>query len=204
MRRALSTLVPVLKDSIIIFVIYTILGIILTFVSLIYTSSSVKIGTLRPILAIPTHEIYLLIGALLICLVSCAVYRRFDFSFLFLPIIFTIMLDLDHLPVILGVAQPIRPAHSIFFLLALILILRFVLKKPLYIEFLAISSFLMHIAIDNGVFALFSPFSFEYYDLGQIRIYLGLLAIMVAVMAGYSKRVLNFQSHMAKEKISQR
>lgn len=188
MKRITSTLIPALKESMLVIGAYVLIGIAFTIVPLLYSASSVRIGTLRPIGTIPPHEFILLLGALTIFALSSLVYRKFDFAFLLLPVIFVILLDFDHLPSFFGIPQPIRPAHSLFFLLALLLILRFGLKRQLYVELFATSSFFMHIAIDNGVFPLLSPFSFKYYSVGDVRLYLIMIALALAVFAGYSRR----------------
>ncbi|MEM0117504.1 MAG: hypothetical protein QXV32_03580 [Conexivisphaerales archaeon] len=180
-KRALADIVHILF-------LYFLLGLLLTGISLLFSSAEVRIGTFRPISQIPLHEFVLLAASMLVSGLALLANRRFDYSLLLLPPVFVIFLDIDHLPSAIGLAQPIRPAHSILFVFLFSILLYYLLHKPASYSLLAVSSFAVHISVDTGVFALLAPFSFNYYSLAGYRPELLLLGIFFAILAGYVHR----------------
>ncbi len=183
--KKLKTLRIAIVDVLHVILLYFFLGIAFTGASLLVSSSEVRIGTFRPLAAIPIHEFALFAMSILISGIAIIANRKFDFSLLLLPPVLVIFLDIDHLPSALGLTQPIRPAHSIFFIAIFSLLLFFALKKPASFSFLSISSFAGHLAVDNGVFAILAPFSFKYYSLAAYKTELFILSLCLAAIAGY-------------------
>jgi len=91
------------------------------------------------------------------------------------------------LPSFLGVAQPIRPAHSLVFLTMDVAITTIILRR---VEFglVAMSAFTGHLGVDTGLIPPFSPFSFLYLDLSEYHIPLITSSIFLALTAGYLMR----------------
>lgn len=80
--------------------------------------------------------------------------------------LFSLFLDVDHIPLILGLTDVGRPAHSIFFIVIVSLTLGYVFRKwdkfnyPL--SAIVCTAFFAHLAIDNyvlGLIPIFMPFS---------------------------------------------
>lgn len=86
----------------------------------------------------------------------------------------TLIFDIDHLPGCLGYAQPIRPAHSLTFVLAVSAIMAITIKA-LDTDLIVLSAFLGHLAVDAGLFGPFSPISSHYILLnpGQVPLAAG-------------------------------
>ncbi len=189
-----------LADIFHVILLYFFLGVIFTGASLLVSSSEVRIGTFRPLTEIPVHEIALLAVSLTISAFALIANRKFDFSLLLLPPVFVIFLDIDHLPSALGMTQPIRPAHSIFFIAVFSLLLFLVLRKPFSFSVLSVSSFAGHLSVDNGVFALLAPFSFKYYSIASFKPELLILSLSLAVIAGYLHAKSNRASTDASSK----
>ena len=59
-----------------------------------------------------------------------------------------------------------------------------IIKRP-DLSFASMSGFFAHVAIDTGVFAPWSPFSFDYQSLAGYRFDFVTLAVAAAVAAGY-------------------
>ena len=130
-------------------------------------------------------------------LVASLSRRTIDLSLVTLGLAFVPLLDLDHLPSVLGVEQPIRPAHSLGFLAIGLVVLYFVAARGRpEIPVIAASAFLAHIASDTGLFAFYVPVSFNYVSLNEFRIPFALGAVGLAILAGYLKsRRLKRLSH---------
>ena len=97
------------------------------------------------------------------------------------------MVDLDHLPVALGIAQPIRPAHSLVFLATAVVLMATIIKRP-SLSFAVMSGFFAHLGIDSGVFPAFSPINFTYYPLADYSWAFLALAVASSLGAGYYSR----------------
>ena len=103
-------------------------------------------------------------SALFLGVWSAIVYGRRGLPLAVLTPALTVILDIDHLPAYLGFSQTIRPAHSLVFL-AGALAATAITIKTLEVDFVVVAAFMGHLAVDTGVFALFSPISFQYYEL---------------------------------------
>jgi hypothetical protein len=112
---------------------------------------------------------------------------KLDLGLVILVPALVVLTDLDHLPAFLGLAQPIRPAHSIIFILCTVALMATVIRKP-DVEFASLSAFFAHLSVDTGVFPAFSPVSFQYYDIGEFRILALLAAVAFALAAGLAMR----------------
>ena len=163
---------------------YAILVLLFTVISLYLSPSETQLGKFRAKDTIPEHLVILAGFGVLLGLVSLLVYRRLDLKLTVLIPIFVIILDLDHLPSALGVAQPIRPAHSIIFLLVAFPVL-FALVRRLDLPFAMASGYVAHSGVDTGLFAPFSPFLFDYYTITDYRWVFLALAVACSLGAGY-------------------
>src|SRR5579875_3121761 len=74
-----------LVDVLHVVLLYFFLGLVFTAASLVVSSSEVRIGTFRPLAAIPMHEFALLAMSILISIIAIIANRKFDFSLLLLP-----------------------------------------------------------------------------------------------------------------------
>jgi hypothetical protein len=151
------------------------------------SAPSVHIGTLRPVYSIPPKLLELASVGAGLGLIASLMQRRIDLGIIALSAAFTSLLDLDHLPSALGIAQPIRPAHSIAFACLAVLILWITFRKRPEVPLIFIAAFLGHIAADTGVFAILAPFTFHYYSLDALKIPIAVCAVAFAAFAGYAK-----------------
>ncbi len=179
---------------------YIALDLILTAMFIAISPASVSIGTLRPASTIPPKILELVLIGLALGLVSSLTFRKIDLSLITVFVAFVALLDIDHLPAMLGYSEPIRPAHSIMFLVILMLILAFTARKQPEVELIAVAAFLGHMAGDTGEFAVFAPFSFSYSGLDPYRIPLAAGAIIFALLAGYVK----YRRYKVKSKVAQK
>lgn len=164
-------------------------GVALAFTVLSLSASppASRSGTLRSLATIPVHELALLALGAMLGLLASAASRKMDPVLILLPVAFISLLDLDHLPAALGIAQPIRPAHSVFFVLAFVVCL-WLARQPLELGVISVSAFLGHLGVDTGVFPLLSPFSFNYYSLSGYGVELLASSLLLAVSAGLCSR----------------
>ncbi|HME19310.1 MAG TPA: hypothetical protein VKF15_06230, partial [Nitrososphaerales archaeon] len=116
--------------------------------------------------------------------VSAVMYGRRGLSMLLLTPVLVALLDLDHLPAYIGLAQPIRPAHSLIFI-SVALICTAIILRRLDLELIFVSSFTGHLGIDEGLFAPLSPLSFDYIQVDPYRFSLLACAVATALLAGY-------------------
>jgi hypothetical protein len=168
-------------------------GLVLAFtvVSLYVSPMASRTGTFRALGDIPEHLVLLAAGGAALGLLSLIAFRRLDLVLLALIPIYVVLIDLDHLPSALGIAQSVRPAHSFVFLVVVFVLMATVIRR-VDLSFVAMSAFFAHIGIDTGVFAPFSPFSFGYYSLAAYDWIFFILAVASALAAGYcgKKRAL--------------
>lgn len=149
------------------------------------SSPAVHIGTLRPLSTIPLKLLELAGAGLAVGLVVSLAARRIESALITMAVAFTGLLDVDHLPSVFGVAQPIRPAHSITFLVITLIGLSLVARGRYDIQAILVASFFAHMASDTGVFAIYAPFSFNYMSMQEYRIPLAIGSLMFALLAGY-------------------
>jgi hypothetical protein len=147
-----------------------------------------RIGTLRPLGTIPGKAVELVLVGAGVGLAACVTARRLDVSLLTLAIAFVALIDVDHLPSVFGIEQPIRPSHSFAFLAIEVIALGVVFRRRPELALLAVSAFFAHLAGDTGIFALFAPFSFAYGSISAYQIPLGIIGVAFALAAGHASR----------------
>jgi len=168
-------------------VLYAVVVIGFTVVSLYVSPVEAQTGTLRPLEAIPDHLALLIVGGLALGLFSSALSGRLDLTLVVSIPVFVVLLDVDHLPSALGIAQPVRPAHSLIFVVLVFLLMATIIKRPDF-AFAAMSGFFAHVGIDSGIFTPWAPVSFDYYTISDYRWPFLALAVVSAVAAGYYSR----------------
>ena len=164
-------------------VIYVGVVLIFTAVGAFASRAAAQIGTARPVETIPDHVAELAGFGVVLGAGSALVYGRKGLPLVVLAPALTVLLDLDHLPVFLGYPQTIRPAHSLLFIAAVLAITAITIKR-LDIDLVVLSATLGHMGIDTGIFAPFSPVSFDYIRLDPYRVPLLIGAVAAAVLAG--------------------
>lgn len=166
-------------------VIFAVLVLTFTFLAVSTYNGSEPLGTLRRFSSLLPKVIQLLAFGALLSIVATIGKKRISSNTLAYPPLFLILLDLDHLPSFFGIDQPIRPAHSLIFLLiSLIAVFVFARGKPAISVTLA-SSFLGHLGLDSPLFPLFAPISSELYSFGTtISLILVLSSIILAMISG--------------------
>lgn len=170
--------------------IFVVIDLVLTAIFFVYSPTSSHIGTLRPEATIAPKVLELALVGAGVGLVACLGLRSFDLNLVTLGVAFVVLLDLDHLPSIFGIDQPIRPAHSFVFLAILLVVLYLTMgrKGNAYLPTMAASAFFAHMSVDLGEFALYAPFSFNYVQLESLRVPIAIGALCLAGLAGYLKR----------------
>ena len=144
-------------------------------------------GQFRTLSSIPEHLAFLGGFGVALGLVGSIIYRRLDTNLVILIPALVVLTDLDHLPSALGMSQPIRPAHSLIFIVMVVAILALTIGRP-DIQAATVSAFFAHLSVDTGVFPAFSPISFAYYDLSAYQPEIIAAAIIAALLAGYLGR----------------
>ena len=165
-------------------VIYAALIIVFTLVGMAAAPAEAQVGAARPASAIPVHLGELVGFGFLLGGLSVVFYGRKALPIIIATPLLVALLDLDHLPAYIGLAQPIRPAHSFVFIMVALVCTAIVLRR-LDFELILVSSFTGHLGVDQGLFAPFSPLSFDYVQLEPYRIPLLLCSIVSALLAGY-------------------
>jgi len=144
------------------------LVLLFTLVAVLISPASAQVGITRPADTIPGHLLELAGFGLLLGATLGIIYGREGLMLALLMPVLTVLLDLDHLPAYLGMAQPIRPAHSIVFVITVLAITAITIKR-LEVDLVVLSATLAHMGIDTGIFAPFSPINFGYYQLDPYR-----------------------------------
>ena len=175
------------REALVTATIFVLLVLGFTLVSLLVAPGPSKIGSARPLATIPLHEVELGGVALVLGALALGVYGRGGAAVSVLLPSLVILLDLDHLPSFLGIAQPIRPAHSLVFLVLDVLITTIILRR-LDFGLVAVSAFTAHLGVDSGLAPPLSPFSFQYVQLDPYHVPLLLTSAAFAVAAGYLMR----------------
>jgi len=173
---------PELRPVIATIALYAVLMLLFTLISLYVSPASSQTGTFRALTAIPPHLLELAGGGAVLDLLVYAISRRLDLVILIPTVV--VLTDLDHLPSALGLVQPIRPAHSVIFIVTAFILVATIIKR-LDLSFAVMSGFFIHLTIDTGQFPPFSPFSFDYYELGSYMVVFALLAVASTLFAGY-------------------
>jgi hypothetical protein len=180
-RRFLRDVVPPV-------VVVLALVLVVTVVFFALSGPAARIGTLRAVSTIPVKGAEIVLLGAAVGLLACAAERRLDATLLTLAVAFVALIALDHLPSALGVAQPIRPAHTFAFLAAEVVVLRVAFRKRPELPLLAAAAWFGHVAGDTGVFAFFAPFSFAYSPLGPYMLPFAVISVVFAIATGYVAR----------------
>ena len=146
-------------------------------------SPQAQVGRARPEDTILPHIVELVGFGLLLGAGAAVFYGRKGLPFVFLTPTLTVLLDLDHLPVYLGIAQPIRPAHSLVFLVSVLALTAIVIRR-LDFDLVVMSAVMGHMGVDTGSFPPFSPFNFDYAQLDPYRLPLLIGAVVATLVAG--------------------
>lgn len=173
-----------LRSPVLAILVYGFLVLAFTVVSLYSSPVESQLGRLRTVSTIPDHLLILAAGGAALGLLSTLVFRRLDITLIILIPTFVLLLDLDHLPIVLGISQPIRPAHSLIFIATAFLLITTIIKRP-SLSFAAMSGFFAHLGIDAGIFPPFSPIDFAYYAITDYRWVFLALALASALGGGY-------------------
>ncbi len=168
--------------------LFLFIDIAATLISFALSNPTVRIGALRPASTILPKVAELALVGVAVGLVSCIPRKTFDPVIVTLATAFVLFLDLDHLPSVFGVFQPIRPAHSLGFLLLVVGAFAIFFSGRPELELVFVSSFSAHLAADTGIFAPLAPVSFAYVSLDIYRLPLALGATLLALLSGYIRR----------------
>jgi hypothetical protein len=171
--------------------LYGAMVLLFALISLYAAPQASQIGTFRPYPTIPFHELILGLLGLGLGLAASAAVRKLDLGLVLLVPALVVLTDLDHLPAFLGLAQPIRPAHSVIFILCTVVLMAAVIRRT-DVVLTSLSAFFAHLSIDTGVFPAFSPVSFQYYNIGEFRVPFLIAAVAFALAAGF---VINHNRH---------
>ncbi len=154
-----------------------------TVLALSVAPSSVDVGGARPIYAIPGHALELAGFGVALGIAAIGVFGRGGLGLALLLPAMVVLLDLDHIPAFVGVAQPIRPAHSIVFLISFALTAAIVLRR-IDLSLIGMSATLGHLGVDSGLFPPFAPLSFDYFQLEPFRVVFIGGSVAAAIAAG--------------------
>jgi hypothetical protein len=175
------------KQAALALAIFTVLVLLITGVSVLVGSPDVKVGSPRPLDTVPVHLLELAGFGIVLGIPVLGIYGRKGIGLAVLIPAMVVLLDLDHLPVFLGIAQPIRPAHSLVFLIGDMVATTIVLRR-LDFNLIIMSAFAGHLSVDTGLLPPLAPLSFQYVQLDQYRIPLVLSSMILAILVGYVLR----------------
>ena len=164
--------------------IFVTLVLVFTAISLVVSSPDDQVGVARNLNDIPTREIELGVAGTLLGVLALGIYGRGGILVALLLPALVILLDLDHLPSFLGLAQPIRPAASLVFLATDVAITTIILRR---VEFglIVVSAFTGHLGLETGLIPPLAPFSFAYYELNAYGFPLLAFSTVLAFAAGH-------------------
>lgn len=176
------------RDTAILLVVFSGVNMAITWLGVVLVPPAEAQGVLRPIDAIPLKVILLLLLGTSIGATACLAARQLKPSFAASGAILTLFLDLDHLPSLFLIPQPIRPAHSIIFL-ATTLPLVFLSTRKASLTLLTAATFFAHLGADKPFFPLLSPLLFDLTTFGiEVSFILVFLAYLLALGAGMLER----------------
>lgn len=167
--------------------IYVVIDLLFASVSLLVSPSQAQIGTFRSVDTIPSHLALLALAGVALGVASLLVAWKPALPLALLFPALVVLTDLDHLPSMFGVAQPIRPAHSFVFLAATLAVTAMVIRRS-DVEAIVLSAFFAHLSVDTGLFPPFSPLSFQYYSLATYRPEFIAASVVFAISAGFLMR----------------
>ena len=171
------------KQALYVTVIYAVIALLFTLFGVFFAPQASQVGSTRTADTIPGHLFELAGFGLLLGLGCAVIYGRKGLPFVFLTPVLTVLLDIDHLPAYLGYAQTIRPAHSLVFLVVVLAVTAITIKA-LDMDLVVVSAFMGHLAVDAGLFAPFSPISFQYFQLDPYRPVFAVGAFACTLAAG--------------------
>ena len=145
--------------------------------------AAAQIGSTRPTATIPLHEAEIAGVGLMLGLGAAVFYGRKGLPLALLVPALAVLLDLDHIPAYVGMAEPIRPAHSLIFI-SLVLALTMIVTRRPDVSLVVLSAFSGHLAVDEGVFPALSPLSFVDVSIDPYRVLFLACAVLSAVAAG--------------------
>jgi hypothetical protein len=174
---------PTWKSSLYAIFVFGGMALVFTVLGVILGPPAAQVGGTRPEATIPGHIVELTAFGLLLGVGSMAIFGRRGLPLVFLTPTLTVLLDIDHIPAYIGFAQPIRPAHSVMFIVVALAATAITIKA-LDIDLIVLSAFMGHMAVDTGLFAPFSPISFVYIQLNPYRLPLAAGAVLCALAAG--------------------
>lgn len=182
---SVSTLAPNwLKETAILVFVFSSVTITITLLGVILVPPNEAQGVLRPISEIPLKALLLLMLGLILGTVPSLTTHRLNLSFIVSGGILTLLLDLDHLPTVFQIPQPIRPAHSIVFLIA-VSVLVYLSTRKASLTVLTGSAFFAHLGSDKAFFPLLSPFIFDITEFSpEVSYSLVLVAFALALITG--------------------
>lgn len=165
-------------------VLFAITDLAFTALNMQVFGTSHSSGGLRPLYTILPKIIQLaMVGGALGALASIPT-KHIDLELVAASAGFIILVDVDHLPVLLGIPQPIRPSHSIPFMITAALAIHLVTRNG-HLSILSASALTAHLALDKPLFPLLAPLSPNLYEYGlDVRIGLAALSVGLALLAG--------------------
>lgn len=172
------------NQAILALAIFTVLVLLITGISVLVGSPDVKVGSPRPLDTVPVHLLELAGFGIVLGIPILGICGRKGIGLAVLIPAMVVLLDLDHLPVFLGIAQPIRPAHSLVFLVTDMAATTIILRR-LDFNLIIMSAFAGHLSVDTGLLPPLAPFSFQYIQLDQYRLPLVISSMILAILAGY-------------------
>lgn len=174
---------PTFKLAILTAIIFGSIVLCFTVLGVLIAPQQAQVGKTRPEITIPSHLVELAgVGALLGA-GAAIFYGRRGLPLVLLTPTLTVLLDLDHLPAYLGIAQPIRPAHSLIFIVVVLILTTIVIRRPDF-DLVVLSAVMGHMGVDTGFFAPLAPFTFDYVSLDSYRLLLIIGAGVAALAAG--------------------
>jgi hypothetical protein len=168
--------------------VFLVINLGVTLLSILLSSPTAQIGSLRPLGTILPKLGELAFVGVGLGFVSSITRQHLDLVLISLSAAFVALMDLDHLPSVFGLAEPIRPAHSIGFFFLIVAALSVFIKKQPEVELTFAASFFGHLAADTGIYAPLAPLSFEYVPLEGYMLPFAVGAVVFALIAGLVRR----------------
>jgi len=165
-------------------ILFAATDLVFTALNLQIFGTSHSSGSLRPLTTVLPKIAQLAIAGAALGALASSPSRHLNWEFLTASMGFTILVDLDHVPVVLGMQQPIRPSHSILFLMIAVFVIQLLTRKR-HLSALATSAFLSHLALDKPLFPLIAPLSPTLFEYGiDVQVGLAALSAGLALLSG--------------------
>ncbi len=183
------------KELIIPIIIYIVINLLFTTLGVILYEPELPIGIFRGLLNIPLKASQLVgFGILLGLLVSLG-QRKASLKSITYPIFFLILLDLDHLPSFFDIAQLIRPAHSLIFIAAFMVVIYLLYERSFAIPIISLSAFIGALGLDKPLFPLLFPLSTELFS---YSLYVSILLILFSLVLAWIGGMLSKFKQLSK------